>query len=98
MATGWIQSNDYYYFFDEKGKMLTGWQQLGSDKYYFLSSGEMVTDWKNIGGAWYYFSGNGAVKYNPVPPELGALNENKTVSPSQRLYDAFLLQDVLMTA
>ena len=51
---------NYYYFFDENGKMLTGFKTFQYDgkefKRYFGSDGAMKFGWQEIDGKWYYFA------------------------------------------
>lgn len=72
MVTGWLKSNNNWYYFDNSGAMQTGWKEI-SDKnnnkhwYFFNSSGVMQTGWQEIGDKnhvkqWYYFDSSGAMQ------------------------------------
>lgn len=58
---------NYYYFFDENGKMLTGFQNFkdGEKEYkrYFGPDGAMKFGWQEVDGKWYYFAGKNDAKH-----------------------------------
>ena len=58
---------NYYYFFDENGKMLTGFQNFkdGENEYkrYFGPDGAMKFGWQEVDGKWYYFAGKNDAKH-----------------------------------
>lgn len=57
--TGWIQTNEKWYFLDSEGIMETGWVLTGGKWYYMNPDGSMATGWKKIDGKWYFLQANG---------------------------------------
>ena len=82
MKTGWIKSEDKWYYCEESGAMITGWRNIGGEWYYFDESGAMVVGWKTIDGESYHFSSNGVMETNKEIDngwlnDQGIWNENK---------------------
>ena len=42
---------DYWFYFDEQGKMLSGWQKIGEHWYYMNGDGVMLSGWQEVGGS-----------------------------------------------
>ena len=53
MKTGWVITNNKWYYFNTSGAMQTGWQEINNEWYYLDSSGAMQTGWINDGGKDY---------------------------------------------
>ena len=71
-ATGWLNDNDTWYYFNDQGVMQTGWLYTGGTWYLFGNSGAMQTGWQYVGGTWYYLdSPSGSM-------HTGWLNDNGT--------------------
>lgn len=65
VKSGFVKTQDGWYYYNSKGKMQTGWKTIGSKRFYFEKSGasgekgKMVTGWKKIGKKTYYFRKSG---------------------------------------
>ena len=56
----WLKSDKgYWYYFNDKCKMVTGWAKIGNVNYYMVASGEMQTGWFKIGNNWCYATNDG---------------------------------------
>lgn len=58
-ATGFIERDGNWYYYDQYGKMLTGWQEYDDNWYYMDASGKMLTGWQKLDGKWYYLYASG---------------------------------------
>ena len=63
VARGLYKINDYYYAFNQDGKMLFGWQIIDNKKYYFNQDGKMAYGWQIINNKKYYFDINTGEAY-----------------------------------
>lgn len=63
-ATGWLNLNSTYYFFDEIGLMYESqWHNEGSNWYYLKANGAMAkSEWELIGNYYYAFDASGAMR------------------------------------
>ena len=96
MATGWMQSGDYWYYFDSSGKMATGWNNIDGDTYYFYSGGEMATGWIDSGNGWYYLYGNGSMAWGRTIDEYLLDNNGKMLTGTSWEYvdgNSYYLKD-----
>jgi len=61
MKTGWVITNNKWYYFNTSGAMQTGWQEINNEWYYLDSSGAMQTGWINDGGKDYCLYSDGSM-------------------------------------
>ncbi|MCA1320410.1 hypothetical protein LC085_10860 [Bacillus tianshenii] len=59
-ATGWVQKNGQWSYYNESGTMHKGWLLNGGSWYFMDSKGIMKTGWIYDGG-WYYMKATGAM-------------------------------------
>lgn len=45
MKTGWVLTNNEWYYFNKDGAMQTGWQKINDKWYYFDLNGVMQIGW-----------------------------------------------------
>ena len=61
-ATGWVNVQGTWYYFNAEGVMQKWWVKDGNTWYYLNGSGQMQTGWLQDGGKWYYLENSGAMK------------------------------------
>ncbi len=66
IKTGWVLTDNKWYYFNENGAMQTGWQKIDNKWYYFDSSGAMKTGWINDNGKDYCLYSSGEMIANTV--------------------------------
>lgn len=67
--SGWVSSNDKWYYLDNSGHAQVGWVNDNGKWYYFNTSGDsnraaMKTGWVQDNGKWYYLDQSGAMVSN----------------------------------
>ena len=62
VQTGWVKSDNKWYYYNTDGEKQTGWVKVSSKWYYMNSSGAMQTGWVKVSGKWYYMNSNGAMQ------------------------------------
>lgn len=66
MKTGWVLTDNKWYYINKNGAMQTGWQKIDNKWYYFDSSGAMKTGWVNDNGKDYCLYSSGEMIANTV--------------------------------
>lgn len=66
IKTGWVLTDNKWYYLNEHGVMQTGWQKIDNKWYYFDSSGSMKTGWVNDNGKDYCLYSSGEMIANTV--------------------------------
>lgn len=73
LVTGWLETNNKWFYMNGEGVMQTGWVQINTVWYYFhkdddnktdAEQGEMVTGWFNSSGNWYFLNDISAPSLN----------------------------------
>jgi glucan-binding YG repeat protein len=59
--TGWVISDNEWYYLNSRGVMQTGWIKLDGTWYHLKSSGAMSAGWVKSEGKWYLLSESGAM-------------------------------------
>ncbi len=58
-SSGWIRSNGFQFYLDERGMPLRMWQELEGKQYYFNEYGVLRTGWTQLDGALRYLDPHG---------------------------------------
>ena len=53
--TGWVKSENQYYYYSAKGKKVHGLKKIDQKYYYFGTDGRQLTGWQKVGTRYYYF-------------------------------------------
>ena len=77
MHTGWLRSDDSWYFLHSDGSMAVGWLKNGGAWYYLSDNGSMAVGWLTLGDTAYYFGESGALEKS----EKAAMQVASGVSP-----------------
>ena len=72
-ASGWINRNGNWYFYNANGQRHTGWLDRGGSRYFFNSSGVMQTGWVRTGGDWYFLNPRSGVSGHTSSVPHGAM-------------------------
>jgi len=62
LPSGWVKTDEGYYYYNEDGEMQTGWVSYNEKWYYLDENGLMLTGWINVNDKWYFLKDNGAMK------------------------------------
>ena len=64
MKTGWVLTDNKWYYMNSDGAMQIGWQKIDNEWYYFDNSGAMKTGWIKDNGKDYLLYSNGAMAHD----------------------------------
>ena len=64
MKTGWVLTDNKWYYMNSDGAMQIGWQKINNEWYYFDNSGAMQTGWIKDNGKDYLLYSNGAMAHD----------------------------------
>ena len=64
MKTGWVLTDNKWYYMNSDGAMQIGWQKINNEWYYFDNSGAMQTGWIKDNGNDYLLYSNGAMAHD----------------------------------
>ncbi|NRD77194.1 C39 family peptidase [Bacillus sp. BRMEA1] len=62
IATGWIQENGQWYFYNSNSEKQTGWMDDQGKRYFLDKTGARQTGWLLNQGSWYFLNSNGAMQ------------------------------------